>query len=559
MPAQEPAIGGLEARHAGAFVDRGRAPERHGGRAQRLRQLGGADPASFLQHRGDEAGGEPRGVRRGHAGAALDLVPGVPARHGRERHSGRHEVGLGELPAARAPPAEHVEGGRRPRLGRAGEGTGKDRTDRECQVGGTREPDGRQARPVVAGADREHDGRVRHEKGIHDGVDHGLPLELVSDPKAQVQHQRQVALLGVAGGVLHGALHRAVHGNAAPRAVGDLETQELGPRRHAVESRHVEQIVAGRDARDVGAVPTVVEHDIELGDAGGLVEVRGQGDRLRAERNRLTPLAIVVQRHFVFERAVQIRVEERHPAVGRLHDNHGKDVGVGAVAVQIGRRRLAQGQLGELSGVPGRGAGESPDTPRPGQLPPAHRYGAVPRRRDRRQRHPAFVRKVPQLDDLRRAGAGGDEPVHARIDTRVQDPDQHPPPVVRRMLRAELIDPRTLERHQSGHERHRRWQGRLRALGACVGGRSPDDRRSRRRRGRRDGVGRATGARGSERGEDERTQAYDHVSLGKTKGPRCGPVNSVATSSRNATVSRVSSGSTSASTKPRAPANLASS
>src|SRR5439155_26306625 len=110
-----------------------------------------------------------------------------------------------------------------------------------------------------------------------------------------------------------------------------------------------------------------------------------------------------------------------------------------------------------------------------------------------------------------------------------------------------------------GQERHGRWQGRLRALGACVGGRSRDDGRGRRRCGRRDGVGRAAGAGGGERGEDERTQAYHHVSLGRTKGPRCGPVNSVATSSRNATVSRVSSGSTSASTKPRAPANLASS
>src|SRR5437773_2285620 len=116
-------------------------------------------------------------------------------------------------------------------------------------------------------------GRVRHEKGVHDGVDPGLPLELVPDAEAQVQHQRQVALLGVARGVLHSALHRAVHGDATARAVGDLEAQELGARRHAIESRDVEQVVAGRYPSDVGAVPAVVEDDVELGYAGGLVGV----------------------------------------------------------------------------------------------------------------------------------------------------------------------------------------------------------------------------------------------------------------------------------------------
>src|SRR2546421_9618160 len=43
--------------------------------------------------------------------------------------------------------------------------------------------------------------------------------------RSQVQHQRQVALLGVARGVLHSALHRAVHGDATARAVDDLEAR----------------------------------------------------------------------------------------------------------------------------------------------------------------------------------------------------------------------------------------------------------------------------------------------------------------------------------------------
>ena len=139
------------------------------------------------------------------------------------------------------------------------------------------------------------------QEGVHDGVDHRAPFELVPDPETQVQDQRQVPLLGVAGGVLHGALHRAVHGDPTARAVGDLERQELGPRRDPVESRDVEQVVAGRDARHVRAVAPIVEDDIEPGDTIGLVEVRGEGDRPRAQRDRLAPLAIVVQRHFVLE------------------------------------------------------------------------------------------------------------------------------------------------------------------------------------------------------------------------------------------------------------------
>src|SRR5207244_2196803 len=109
-----------------------------------------------------------------------------------------------------------------------------------------------------------------------------------------------------AGGVPAWAGRAKAPGKTAPTerakpAVGDLEAQELGPRRHAVEGRDVEQSVAGRDARDVRAMPAVVEDEVELGDAAGLVEVRRQGDRLRAERDRLAPLAVIVQRHFVLE------------------------------------------------------------------------------------------------------------------------------------------------------------------------------------------------------------------------------------------------------------------
>ena len=121
-----------------------------------------------------------------------------------------------------------------------------------------------------------------HEKGIHDRVDHGPSLKLVPDAEAQVQDQWQVALLGIADGVFHGALHRAGHGDPAARAVGDLEPEELCARRHPFESRDVEQVVAGGDPRHVRAVPAVVEHDVEARDTVGFFEVGGERDGLRA-------------------------------------------------------------------------------------------------------------------------------------------------------------------------------------------------------------------------------------------------------------------------------------
>src|SRR5439155_26256739 len=126
-----------------------------------------------------------------------------------------------------------------------------------------------------------------------------------------------------------------------------------------------------------------------------------------------------------------------------------------------------------------------------------------------------------------------------------EDPDQHAAPVVGRMPRAKLIDPCARERHQPGHQRHGGGQRRL--LPPCrgvwrSGGRGCDGRSFGGLRPCGRYAGRPGGAGGAEGGKNEREWADGHVSLGRTKGTMCGPVNSVVSSSRKAMVSRVSSG-----------------
>src|SRR5205809_6825992 len=134
------------------------------------------------------------------------------------------------------------------------------------------------------------------------------------------------------------------------------------------------------------------------------------------------------------------------------------------------------------------------------------------------------------------------------------------------MGRAELVQAGALERHQPRHQGDGRRQRGSRRGGrggrrGVGGGRR--DYGGCRGRGSRD-HGSPAAARGGEQRErgDQRDGAHDtrkrHGWLGSAKAPRCGPENSVVTSSRNARVSRVSSGRTIASTKPRAPANRAS-
>src|SRR5579859_7127470 len=124
------------------------------------------------------------------------------------------------------------------------------------------------------------------------------------------------------------------------------------------------------------------------------------------------------------------------------------------------------------------------------------------------------------------------------------------------MQRPKRVYTRAFERHETEHVGQGgidRWLRCRRA--ACI-------RERRRRRGRGGGFDGGFDRRlaGSAGGcKNENGGAKLHVRLGRTKAPRCGPVNSPDTSRRNASVSRVSSGVRIASTNPRAPANLASS
>ena len=146
-----------------------------------------------------------------------------------------------------------------------------------------------------------------------------------------------------------------------------------------------------------------------------LGQVRREREGLGAQGDRLAPLAVVVQRRLVIERAVQVGVEERDPAVGRLDDDDREDVGVRAVAVQVGGGAPAQWQLAQLACVPRSGAGDPRDPTRAGEHVSSHGHGPIGRRPHRRERHHTFAGEVPQVQDLGRACAGQGEPRHPGV------------------------------------------------------------------------------------------------------------------------------------------------
>ena len=346
---------------------------------------------------------------------------------------------------------------------------------------------------------------MRSEETVDDRIDHRLAFELVAHAEAHVQHQRQVALGGEASRVLHGPLHAAVHRDPPTRVVGDLEPEDLRTGGDAVEAADVVQVVPRRDARDVRAVSQGIEVEVEDGDAVVLGEVGRQGQRLGAEGDRLAALAVIVQRLLVLERAVEIGVEERDPTVRRFHDDHLERVGVVPVPVQVGGGCRTQGELAQHAGVPGGAGGEARDAPRAGERPAGHSHRvSIPRGRHRCERDPPLRRKIPQIEDPRCPRTGGDEPVHAGVDPGVEDADQYPPPVIRRVFGLEAVDTGARQRHQACEERLRR--GRL-GLGALAG--SPGDIRRRRSRRRSDPRGwplggpRTAGAGGEEVGDSD--------------------------------------------------------
>ncbi len=268
------------------------------------------------------------------------------------------------------------------------------------------------------------------------------------------------------------------------------------------------------------AVGVVVEHEGQRRHAAHFAEVGGEGDRLRAERDRLTALAVVVQRHLVLERAVQIRVDERDPAVGRLHHEHRKGVAVGPVPVQVGGGQLPERPFRQNAGIP-RGRGRKPADPTgPGKHSAGDRDGAVARCGDGRQSDHTLPGEIPDIERLGGASAGDDETVHAWVYAGVEDGDQDAAPVIGGVSGAEVVDARAVERHQADEQRACRWQdgetgrdagGRRRRCGRrrWTGGGHSGGRRGGRRRSRGGRVGGAAAA-GGEGDEQERNAARSH-------------------------------------------------
>ncbi len=171
--------------------------------------------------------------------------------------------------------------------------------------------------------------------------------------------------------------------------------------------------------------------------------------------------------------------------------------------------------------------------------------------------HAAFGREVAQLDDLRGARAGDRQSRDAGVDAAVENGDEHAAAVVGRVQRVKYVHPGALERHETEHVRHCRIDRRLRHGGTAAVRWDGSDCRGRLGRGWfRDALARGAGSESEQKNGGRRAH---HERPGSAKAPRWGPVNSVDTSRRNASVSRVSSGVRIASTKPRAPANFASS
>ena len=198
--------------------------------------------------------------------------------------------------------------------------------DRQRPVGRSREPDGREPGTVVAGADGEGDVGIGGEDRVHQLVDAGGAFHLVADAEAHVEHQRHLPRPREPDGVVDAAQHAPAHGDAAVRVVGDLEAEQLGAGRHAVEPADAVEVVARRDAGHVRAVPDGVEEEIERRDAARGRDVHRHRERRRPARlgpaEGVASVEVVVHRALPAERPVAVGVRHRDPAVAGLGDQH---------------------------------------------------------------------------------------------------------------------------------------------------------------------------------------------------------------------------------------------
>ncbi len=409
---------------------------------------------------------------------------------------------------------------------------------------------------------------MRIENRVDHSIDAGGALPLVADPVREVDHQRHPPLRGEGNCPGQCVAHRAGGGDSTVGVVGDLEAEQASAGCHAVETGHAEEVVACGDPGHVRAVSRVVENQVEDRRAGAITEVGrhpdGRGTTCRPAERLVTDPEIA-HRLVIGERAVAAAIGKEEPRRPPARHHHRQGVRNAAIGVEVGGGIVAVADLGHQS-TPDGAAGHCQDATGTGERMPLHPDGVVGDP-GAGEGDASLTGEVAQVEQFRGAVAGGAETVGERINAAVEDRDQDPAAVVFRFELGELVDPGGMERHQPGpvggdgglaavghlsrgegrstlHADHwRGWRG-LRGHGHL--GRGGDRDRWRRRRWR--------GTPGDQRREQH---PADHAIPSSTNGPRWGPAWQSATRSRKASTSRVSSGSTIASTKPRAAAYVA--
>ncbi len=329
-------------------------------------------------------------------------------------------------------------------------------------------------------------------------------------------------------------------------------------------------------------MPRIVEEEVQDGLIAILGDVHRDGHRtlftffiVESVGESLRRNAVVVNRRLVVEPTVTVDIGEHRPPALRTNHKNGKLIGVLVVTVDVCPGDFAQRQLSENAGVirRARDAGDATET---GQrlAPVRHRVAGDGHTFECNS---TFAGKIAYIENLRLTGSGCVHAGQVEIHAAVQNANEHATAVGGRIACQEIVHAGAGEWHEPDHHRHARLY--LRIVGAPWWWRRFD-------RpifglgllaigfGRRRILGPAFGAGAGARGE-QREQCPRGVFLngsvrshlhrccvskgGSTNGPRWGPSYCVAARRINASASLVSSGVTIASTKPRAPANFASS
>ena len=234
------------------------------------------------------------------------------------------------------------------------------------------------------------------------------PSSSLPTPKLRLSTSGSWRASANADGVVHRPEHAAGGRDAALRAVRDLEAEQLRARRHPVEARARRRGRGPRRCRRRGCRARRCRRTrSSLGVAPSVAEVGGDVDAGMAALGRpaeaLAAREVVVDRPLARERAVAVGVGQEHPAVGRADHDDRQRVAHGAVAVEVGRGRRAERQLGDGAGVVRPGGVQRDDPAEPAE-PPAADLDRVARRRHPRERDRALAGEVAQVEDLRAAG-----------------------------------------------------------------------------------------------------------------------------------------------------------